>query len=131
MEEADFQRIGEYFTGEEVVGNRIYLRSDPGRRAGWYWIIPAGDLPIRDELAEAVVEIQIPGSPKEKIFPLRIDQPVPINAVFWIGLTGADWPNPELRPIAWRIGLHSSTGEEIYSRESLLWSPPDFDERDG
>ncbi len=125
---ADFQRIGEYFTGAEVAGNRVYLRSEPGRRAGWYWIIPADDVASEDGVDQAVLEIQIPGSPAVKTFSFRMDRPVPENAVFWIGLTGGDWPDPELRPVAWRIGFLSPAGGEIHSRESVLWSPPDPDE---
>lgn len=131
VEKADFQRIGEYFTGEEVAGSRVYLRSDPGRRAGWYWIIPAGDVPSEGGVGKAVVEVQIPGSPAVETFSFRIDQPVPGKAVFWIGLTGGDWPDPELRPVAWRIGLFSPAGDGIYSRESFLWSPPGSADDDG
>ncbi len=131
VREADFQRISEYFTGREVVGNRIYLRSDSARRAGYYWMIPAGKVPGGGAINSAVVKVQIPGSPKEETFSFKIDQPVPDKAVLWIGLTGGDWPDPELRPVAWRIDLFSPSGDGIYSRESFLWSPPGSGDANG
>ena len=42
----------------------------------------------------------------------------------FLGLTGADWPDPEARPVAWKLTLENPDGEVILERKSFLWERP-------
>jgi hypothetical protein len=37
------------------------------------------------------------------------------------GLTGADWPQPEARPVAWRLRVLNGAGQELAAEQSFLW----------
>lgn len=117
--EEDFARISEFFTGRENPGDRLYLRSQPEKRAGFYWIIDA-DPTLRREGEEVRLEVQIPGSPETRsfAFPLAAEA----AGSLWIGLTGPDWPGPDARPIAWHLAVVGENGSILREHQSFLWT---------
>ena len=119
--EEDFLRISEYFTGREPKTDRILLRSQDDSRGGYYWIFGIEGKLEENEIAEVVLEVQIPGSPETESFIFSVDQSLTDSNTLWIGLTGTDWPGPKFRPVAWRILFLSPQDEEILLRESYLW----------
>jgi hypothetical protein len=122
--EADFQRIAGYFTGREHPGDRLYLRSRPESRAGYYWMLPLDGIEEPRRIDGILLRVQAPGSPETRTYPFSPDDPMAPDKIVWVGLTGSDWPDPEARPIAWRIELRSADGELLAARESFLWSAP-------
>jgi len=119
----DLVRISEYFTRREHPGNRIYLRSDPETREGYYWIVAIPEK-MRNAVGRTVLEVQVPGDPATRTY----DFPVPPSggSTVWAGLTGADWPSPKARPVAWRFSLLDEDGKILFERESFLWKPVRF-----
>jgi hypothetical protein len=120
---ASFRSIREYFGGKENDGDARVLRSQPGQRAGYYWLVRLkGRHP---PIVGAKFELQVisPVSPETKtfIFPAGIPSG---SCLFRIGLTGSDWPGVRAQPDAWRLSLLAADGKTLLARESYLWEMP-------
>jgi hypothetical protein len=119
---ASFQRVSEYLSGKENTGGIIVLRSQPGARAGFYWLVRIkNDAP----LAGAKFELQVvtPTSPEAKTFTFPADVPDG-SPLYQLGLTGADWPGAKARPAAWQLRLLAADGKTLIAKESFLWELP-------
>jgi hypothetical protein len=46
------------------------------------------------------------------------------SKVFQLGLTGPDWPDSEINPVAWKLELRSADGQVLASAQSFLWEKP-------
>ena len=46
------------------------------------------------------------------------------DTVFNIGLTGLDWPDAKLRPVAWKLQFLADDGHVLASEASYLWEKP-------
>ena len=122
----DLLRIREYFGGEEAEGGRLYLRTDPNARAGYYWAVPRRDLfPVAAEAAEVVLDVQVPGDPADRRFAWTVEAAEAAGSgPVWIGLTGAENPGRGKDPIAWRLSSGTKPGGEPEVRyRSFLWGP--------
>ncbi len=117
---ASFQRIPEFFDGREHTGGITLLRSRPGERAGYYWLVRLKN--GGPALAGAKFELQVitPASPDPKAFAFPADLPAG-SSVYRLGLTGADWPDARARPVAWHLSLLSADGRTVIARQSFLW----------
>jgi hypothetical protein len=120
---ASFQRVSEYLDGRENTGGIIVLRSQPGARAGFYWLIR-----LKNDgapLAGAKFELQVitPTSPEAKTFTFPADVPAG-SPLYQLGLTGADWPGAKSRPAAWQLRLLAADGKTLIAKESFLWELP-------
>lgn len=119
---ASFTGIGEYFGGSENTRGRTVLRSTPGERAGFYWLIRTkGNAPT--DHATLRIEFRRPGTTtvETQSFPFQLPaRSRPIYA----GLTGADWPDATTRPTAWRIQLLNADGTVLAEQSSFLWRDP-------
>ncbi len=117
-----FKRISEYFTGVENTGGQIVVRTRPGQRAGYYFLVrtenagPAVDV-------KAVVEIVLPGSQRTRSFTFPISL-TPGKAVYNLGLTGEDRPDAEADVVAWKLTVISGTDETLATEKSYLWEKP-------
>lgn len=119
---ASFQRLSEFLTGRENTGKDTVLRSQPAARAGYYWFLRLENKGAA--LAEATFELQVitPAGPEARSFTFRA--PLPHGKpVFYLGVTGADWPGPDAEPVAWQLRVRSPAGE-LVSTQSFLWSKP-------
>ncbi len=121
----DLVRIREYFGGREDSGARLYLRTDPEARAGYYWAVPRRDLFPAGDPAEVLLEVQVPGDPADRSFAWTVDSgEAARDGPVWIGLTGGENPGPGREPIAWRIRAGSPEGPARVLYESFLWGDP-------
>jgi hypothetical protein len=119
---SDFVRISEYFTGRENTRGATIVRTQPTSREGYYFTIRTQ---ATTALEITFVELQIitPTQPE----PRTESFAVPLatgSQVLHFGLTGTDWASPKTHPVAWKIRLLSTTGEELASQQSFLWSKP-------
>ncbi|MEZ5275486.1 MAG: hypothetical protein R3F07_03790 [Opitutaceae bacterium] len=126
--EDSFKRISEYFTGVENSGNRLVLRTRADDRDGLYFAfrirttvgqpLPAGTL---------VVFYFPPGGfePVERRFPLETQSRKSMEVL--VGLTGADWSDPDVLPAAWKLEYLDANGQSLGSELSFLWELPDED----
>lgn len=115
-----FERIGEYFGGEETHPGRIVLRTRPAERSGYYFLIRLKTPQLPQEAKVWRLQVVIPGieKPVTHDFPVN---PKALEKVLELGLTGADWPSPQTHPNAWRLALVSADGIELLTKQSFLW----------
>lgn len=122
----DLVRIREYFGGQEDEGGRLYLRTDPDARAGYYWAVSRPELfPAGEESAEVLLEVQLPGDPVDRSFAWTVEpEEAAGRGAVWIGLTGAEDPGSGEEPIAWRLRSATPAGEPQARYQSFLWGDP-------
>lgn len=118
-----FDTISEYFTGREDAGRRVILRSQPDARAGFYYLVRVAESAESHPSSKFALHVFLPGTPDPKTFTFPTDVPAR-STLFQIGLTGADWPGPEIHPVAWKLELLDAQGEVLASAQSFLWSKP-------
>ena len=116
-----FVRLSELADGKENPGDETYLRTHPESRDGFYFLVRLANASAVDGTFEA--QVIMPGKMKAVTFkfPASVKSG---SSVFEIGLTGSDWPDRKIRPVAWRIALLDAAGAEVAAKESFLWSPP-------
>jgi hypothetical protein len=119
---ASFKRISEYFNGRENTGGQLVIRTHPGQRAGYYFLMrtanPGAAIPVKIEL-----ELISATGPKSRSFAFAAD----LNSgdtVLNLGLTGDDWPDPKANPVAWKIDLVAADGRVLATEKSYLWEKP-------
>jgi hypothetical protein len=122
MAETDFVRLREYYSGTENTGRRLFLRSDPDARAGYYFTvildINIAKLP-RGTRIELKVFSPFENAMQEFVFALPRERPR-TREVF-LGLTGEHWQDTNLPPSAWKINILNPRGRVIGTYQSFLW----------
>ncbi len=115
-----FERISEYFNGQENTGRHIVLRTQPDSRAGYYFLIRA-KATTTTLGAKFVLQIITPDAPDPKTysFPITLG---PKEEIFDVGVTGTDWGGKKIHAVAWRLSVVSAEGREFVSQQSFLWS---------
>ncbi len=122
--EADaFETISEYFTGREHTGGRIIQRSQPDTRAGFYFLTRVANTGSEIPNAKFALHVILPGNPEPKTFTFPLSLPSR-STIVQLGLTGSDWPDREVHPVAWKLDLLSATDELLATEQSFLWSKP-------
>jgi hypothetical protein len=116
-----FVRLSELFGGAEKSGSEIFLRTNPEKRDGLYFLVRLAHV----SAVEGTLELGLirPGKMEPEVFKF----PASVKAgssVFQLGLTGGDWPDPKTEPVAWRVALVDASGAEVAGAESFLWSAP-------
>lgn len=120
-----FENISEYFGKNEEPAAQHILRSQPGERAGYYFLVRLKNKGA--DLAAARFELQLvtpfAAAPRTYTF----DSSIPEGShAFHLGLTGNDWPGkPKEESIAWKLRVLSSDGTELVQTQSYLWALPD------
>ena len=120
-----FQTVGEFLTGHPSDGPRLILHSQPGIRYGMYLILElSGDRSMLRP--DSRVEIEMLRSDSKEIMyyhlPLGTDRVK--RGVIYAGLTGIDWPDKKLQPMAWRVRLAQKDGSVLAEWKSFLWEKP-------
>lgn len=118
-----FVRVSEYFTGRESTRGATLLRTQPEAREGYYFALRTKAL-VRHEIAWLELQIITPFSPEPRTESFATTIPAGSHLTRF-GLTGADWPDPKARPVAWKLRLLDADGAELASEQSYLWSKPD------
>ncbi|HUJ43041.1 MAG TPA: hypothetical protein VLW52_05470 [Opitutaceae bacterium] len=120
---ASFQSVGEYLDGREHTGGIAVLRSQPGARAGYYWLVRLKNSGAAFSGAKFVLQVITPAGPEPKTFVFATAVPAG-RPVFQLGLTGSDWPGAKARPVAWHLQLLAADGRTLLAKESFLWELP-------
>lgn len=121
---ASFERISEYFTGQENPGSQVVLRSHPEIRAGFYFLARVKHAGSELSAAKLVLSVITPDSPKAKAYTFTAALPKG-DTVFNLGLTGADWAGEKVHPVAWKIEVTTTDGRLLGVAKSFLWEKPD------
>jgi hypothetical protein len=117
-----FDRISEYFDGQENTGRHTVLRTQPASRAGYYFLIRAKAAATTSG-AKFVLQIITPEAPEPKTYTFPITLGLK-ETVFDVGLTGPDWAGRKTHAVAWRLSVINAEGRELVSQQSFLWSNP-------
>lgn len=122
IEAEAFESISEYFSGREATGKRIIVRSQPDTRAGFYYVVRVNSA---EPHASATFSLQLimPGNPEPKRYSFPVDVATR-STLFQLGLTGSDWPDREVHPVAWKLDLLSADQQVLATAQSFLWSKP-------
>jgi hypothetical protein len=118
-----FDRIAEYFGGTENRGRETVLRTQAAARAGYYFLVRVKSSAA---LSDAKLQLSVirPDSPEPKTYTFSAALP-PAEAVFQLGLTGADWPaGKKANPVAWKVAVVSADGRTLAEQKSFLWEKP-------
>lgn len=121
---ASFKRISEYFSGKENPGGQVILRTHPGTRDGYYFLVRLAQAAPAGRAVQFRVSVIRPATDQVHVFnfPARAE---PGPTVFNLGLTGTDWPNPEASPVAWKLDVLTEDGATLLaSEQSYLWAKP-------
>jgi len=125
-EAESFERIAEYFgRGERTSGRETVLRTQPERRAGYYFLVR-----IKSATAVPGATLQLsvirPDAPDPKVYRFPTTTALPTKeAVYQLGLTGSDWPEGEkANPVAWKIAILNQEGRVLAEHKSFLWEKP-------
>lgn len=119
-----FERIGEYFGRPEDTGGEIVLRTRPDSRDGYYFLVrvKAPSASATDARFELTVIRPDTPEPQTFQFPAALRRK---EAVFQLGLTGADWPGgKDAHPVAWKLTLRGPNGRVLTEHKSFLWEKP-------
>ena len=119
---ASFKRISEYFTGRENSGNEVVVRTRPGERGGYYFLVRTDNRGAATP-AKFVFHVVLPDAPEPRTFSFLADLPAG-KTVFNLGVTGADWPDAQIDAVAWKLDVLTAAGEPLAVEKSYLWEKP-------
>lgn len=118
-------RLAEYFTGEEHVGDRFFVRADPDVRAGLYMIV---DLEEDFDAYPAGTSVRVEVVTSSNALPLAISYTIegnePDGDAIHFGLSGLGDIAPQSTLLAWKVTFLSPEGDALDSEESYLWQAP-------
>jgi len=117
-----FERISEFFDGQENTGRNTVLRSQPDTRAGYYFLVRTKTT-LNAADAKFVLQIIKPDAPQAKTYTFPVVL-IGREIVFNLGLTGTDWPDRKTHAVAWHLALVNGKGDELASSQSFLWAKP-------
>ncbi len=125
MEEKKFQRISEFIWGTEKPGPFLILRTQPDVRDGEYFVITL-DKRVRALPDGTLIKLEVvrPDSDMPPAYTLEIPTDRPNTKQIYAGITGSDWPDADVRPLAWKISFINSAGKVIAQKQSYLWTYP-------
>ena len=122
--EADqLTRINEYFTGQENTGNRVFLRSSPEAKNGYYFTLILDEKIRRLPKGTTIIgEFYTPDDVDLQRYEFTLPNRRPKTKEIFVGLTGDDWPGAEAIPAAWRFTIKGPNGNTLGESQSFLWS---------
>ena len=119
----DFKRIPDFFTGQEYSGSKVYHRSNPSEREGYFFVVKVnGLLPEISTDAYWRLEWISPLDPVSQTVKIPIKNLEIFGKEVFIGLTGNNWPGQSVQPLAWRLCLMEKAEVVIAKSQSFLWS---------
>lgn len=123
IEAEPLTRISDYFSAQENKGNRIFLRSTPEARSGYYFVLILDKQVRRLPLGTTVTgEFYTPNQIAPQTFAFTLPNRRPKTKEIFVGLTGDDWPDADSIPAAWRFTIKDPNGEILGQSQSFLWS---------
>jgi hypothetical protein len=119
---ASFKRISEYFDGREHTGGEAMLRTQPGQRAGYYFLVRVAN-PGAPQAVKLSLQLNLPGAAKLRTHAFATTLPAG-ESVLNLGLTGTDWPDAKTNPVAWKLEVLAADGRPLATEKSYLWEKP-------
>jgi hypothetical protein len=117
-EAGSFKRISEYFSGRENTGGQLILRTQPDQRSGYYFQMRVATVTTID--ARLVLQVITPDSAAPRTYKFTATLTGP-KTMLNLGLTGADWTDLKINPVAWKLEVLSADGKLLATETSYLW----------
>lgn len=114
---AELERISDYIATKPVDNTRF--GSQPKDRDGFYFVTRL-ESPAAQSGATIELDVIRPSNPKPTTYTYKVDLSKGTHTLY-VGLTGADWPDPAIYPVAWRLTFRDSSGAVIAQEKSFLW----------
>ena len=123
-EEQFFQRISEFFSGEENPGERAIVRTDPQARDGFYFALHLGkQVHLDPETTQIRIEIVVGVEETARSHTFELPANWSSREELFLGFTGAEWPEDN-RPLAWKVEALNSASNVLATYNSFLWKHP-------
>ena len=122
-EAGEIRPISAYF-GSAITGQgfRTVVATQPDRPEGQYFLLQLRD---RRDAAAALARITLFAGENREPQTHQWDlSNKDLRRWLYLGLTGSDWPDPKLEPVAWRIEILDAGGNLIAEWKSFLWEMP-------
>ncbi len=119
----EIRPIRQYF-GASLTGQRYrtVVASQPDNPAGQYFILRLkGPRPVPPAAARITWYATDVKEPRTHQWPLADTR---IANWLYLGLSGTDWPDRQVQPLAWRIELLDAAGAPLAEWKSFLWEMP-------
>ena len=116
----EIRTVTQYFV-TTLIGNRFrtIISSDPDNPTGQYFIIKLQDTPDSKPVnAHMILYKTDSKEPEEWTWALG---DIRLDTWLYLGLTGADWPDEEIQPLAWRLEFLDASGAQVAWWNSFLW----------
>jgi hypothetical protein len=122
-EDGEIRPIGQYF-GAKLIGQRFrtVVASQPDAPAGHYFIAEVKGLKSAGAASARIT--YYPSSEKRSGIHTWDLTKAPLKKWLYLGLTGSDWPSPEVTALAWKLELLDSAGNVLSEWKSFLWEMP-------
>lgn len=119
----ELTRVNEYFTGQENTGKRVFLRSNPEAKSGYYFTLILDEKVRRLPRGTTIVgEFHTPDAVEVQSYEFNLPNRRPKTKEIFVGLTGEDWPGEDAVPAAWRFTIIGPNGNTLGASQSFLWS---------
>lgn len=119
-QDGEIRPIRQYF-GASLIGQgfRTVIASQPDQPRGQYFLARLeGDLSATVQTARLTIYPSVGKDAKEYTLNLSGKS---LRRWLYLGLTGSDWPDPDIQPMAWKIELLGPGGELVSEWKSFLW----------
>ena len=122
-EAGEIRPIRQYFGASlKWQGFRTVIASQPDKPAGQYFIAKLDNLELQG--ASSARLTIYPSKGKDSLeFTLSLAGES-LRKWLYLGLTGTDWPDPDIQPMAWRIELLGPGNTVMAEWKSFLWEMP-------
>lgn len=122
-EAGEIRPIRQYFGASlRRQGFRTVIASQPDTPAGQYFIAKL-DRGTTQSATSARLTIYPSVGKDQMEFTLNLSGET-LPAWLYLGLTGSDWPDPEIQPMAWKIELLGPGSTVVAEWKSFLWEMP-------
>ena len=121
-EAASFRRISEYFDGRENTGGQLVLRTHADQRSGYYFLVRVANTGAPLD-ARITLHLVKPTAATPAVHSFSTALPGG-ESVLNLGLTGPDWPDSKVHPVAWKLVIASADGRVLATEKSYLWEKP-------
>lgn len=122
-EAGEIRPIRQYFGASlQWQGFRTVIASQPDRPQGQYFIAKLDAIDTRDaSFARLTIYPSVGKDALEFTLNLTGES---LRKWLYLGLTGTDWPDPEIQPMAWKIELLGQGKTVVAEWKSFLWEMP-------
>ncbi len=117
----ELTRIPEYFSGNEFTGNRLFCRTSDNKKGLYFSFSLPAEIVNSSAQMKALLSIIRSDQFESVKYQFTIPRDRKEKKEIFLGITGKNWPDEDLKPLAWRIELKNAKDELLFLKNSFLW----------